>query len=88
MRCLHTGGKFANWEGGIRVVGLVTGGALPVPRRGQQEWGLIAVWDWLPTYASLAGVEVRDPVAAAAGLPPPLDLPLQPNAGDDAEEGA
>ena len=26
--------------------------------------------------------------AAAAGLPPPLDLPLQPNAGDDAEEAA
>ena len=26
--------------------------------------------------------------AAAAGLPPPLDLPLQPNAGDDAEQAA
>lgn len=63
-------GKFANWDGGIRVVALVSGGALPPARRGQQENGLVAVWDWLPTYAALAGIEsVSDPVAAAAKLP-------------------
>jgi hypothetical protein len=50
---------------------MVTGGALPPARRGKQEDGLVAVWDWLPTYASLAGIEsIVDPVAAAAGLPP------------------
>ena len=64
------GGKFANWEGGIRVLAMVTGGALPSARRGQHESGLLAVWDWLPTYAALAGVDAADPVAAAAGLPP------------------
>ena len=65
-----TGGKFSNWEGGIRVNAFVAGGALPVARRGATESALTAVWDWLATYAFLAGVDPTDHAAAAAGLPP------------------
>ena len=65
-----TGGKFSNWEGGIRVNAFVAGGALPVARRGTAEDSLSAVWDWYATYAHLAGVDPTDHAAAAVGLPP------------------
>ena len=47
------GGKFSNWEGGIRVAAFVSGGVVPAARRGTVETGLVAGWDW---YATLAGV--------------------------------
>jgi hypothetical protein len=47
-------------------VALVSGGHLPASRRGESEHGLMAVWDWLPTYCALAGVAALDPSAAAA----------------------
>ena len=65
------GGKFSNFEGGIRVNGLVSGGFLPEGRRGEKENGLIEGADWLATYAAIAGVEgpVTDERAVRAGLP-------------------
>eukprot|EP00729_Bicosta_minor_P025012 gene25012-2650_t len=45
------GGKFSNWEGGIRVAAFVSGGIVPAARRGTIETGLVAGWDW---YATLA----------------------------------
>lgn len=63
------GGKFANWEGGIRVNAWVSGGRLPAARRGAIETGFIAISDWYSTYCALAGVDPTDAVAAAAGLP-------------------
>lgn len=47
------GGKFSNWEGGIRVAAFVSGGIVPAARRGTIETGLVAGWDW---YATLAGM--------------------------------
>jgi arylsulfatase B len=73
-----TGGKFSNWEGGIRVTAFVAGGALPVARRGRVESGLSTVWDWYATYAKLAGVDPTDKSAAAAGLPPIDSVDLWP----------
>ena len=67
------GGKFSNFEGGIRVNALVTGGVLPVERRGQVEEGLMSVADWYATYAHLAGLleaDIADGKAARASLPP------------------
>ena len=64
------GGKFTNWEGGVRVNAFVSGGALPVARRGQKEEGLVTIWDWYATYAGIAGVDPTDHAASAAGLPP------------------
>ena len=72
------GGKFSNWEGGIRVNALVAGGALPAARRGMREPALTAVWDWYATYAAIAGCDPTDDAAAAAGLPPIDSINLWP----------
>ena len=40
------GGKFSNWEGGIRTSGLVSGGAVPAARRGATEGALMGIEDW------------------------------------------
>ena len=64
------GGTFSNWEGGIRVVGLVSGGALPAARRGTKTSALVTSWDWYATYCTIAGADPADSKAAAAKLPP------------------
>ena len=68
------GGKASNFDGGIRVPSFVSGGAVPERARGTQRDGLVTLWDWYATWASLAGVDANDPAAEAAsvarGLPP------------------
>lgn len=67
------GGKFSNFEGGIRVNGFITGGFLPESRRGKKVDALLSVADFYSTYAEIAGVAPEDVVdrkAAKAGLPP------------------
>jgi hypothetical protein len=64
------GGKFSNWEGGIRVNAFVSGGIVPLGVRGTTTQGLVAGWDWYSTLAHLAGADPTDHSAAAAGLPP------------------
>ena len=46
------GGKHTFWEGGVRVVGFVSGGAIPPSRRGSQYTGILHSSDWLPTFAT------------------------------------
>lgn len=65
------GGKASNWEGGIRVNGIVSGGFLPKPMRGKKLDGLVAGWDWYATFVhGIAGLDPTDEEAKAAGLPP------------------
>lgn len=64
------GGKNSNWEGGIRVNALVSGGFIPESVRGSRTNVLMAGWDWYATLAALAGVDPTDHRAAAADLPP------------------
>jgi len=64
------GGKFSDWEGGIRVNAFVSGGFLPTAMRGTVITGLMAGWDWYATWAHLAGVDdITDHRAAKANLP-------------------
>lgn len=72
------GGKFSNWEGGIRVNAFASGGLLPKQVRGTKQTGLMAGWDWYATYAALAGVDPTDHKAAAANLPGHDSLNLWP----------
>ena len=72
------GGKFSNWEGGIRVAAFASGGLLPPAVRGTASAGLMAGWDWYRTFASLAGADATDHRAAAAGLPPVDSLDMWP----------
>ena len=55
------GGKHTFFEGGVRVVGFIGGGAVPAEQRGSTWDGLMHAADWLPTL--VAGV-------AGAPLPP------------------
>ena len=65
------GGKASNWQGGVRVNSFVSGGFLPPAQRGKKLAGLVGIWDWYGTFATLGGVEDwSDKRAAAAGLPP------------------
>lgn len=72
------GGKYASWEGGVRVPAFVSGGFLPPSRRGAVEEGPVHIADWLATLAGVAGVPFEDARAAAAGLPPVESLDLWP----------
>lgn len=72
------GGKFSNFEGGIRVNAFVNGGYVPPGRRGSKLEGFVTAWDWYATYAGLAGVDAEDHQAKAAGLPPHDSLDVWP----------
>jgi arylsulfatase I/J len=65
-----TGGKMSNYEGGIRVSSIVSGGLVPMSKAGSTYDGLVAVFDWYAMFVTLAGGSLADPAAAAAGLPP------------------
>jgi arylsulfatase A-like enzyme len=69
---LSQGGKLSFWEGGIRVPGIVSGGALPLKQRGSALEGYFHVADVLETLRAIGGATTPavDPVAAAAGLAP------------------
>jgi arylsulfatase B len=72
------GGKYADFEGGVRVNALAAGGLVPQGRRGKTVDGLIHVAD---VYATVVGLAhggspgnlaelIRDDEAARANLPP------------------
>jgi len=54
------GGKYADWEGGVRTNAFVSGGFVPEQRRGKIFSGIINVADWYGTLTELAGVEMAD----------------------------
>lgn len=39
-------GKYSNFEGGVRVVNMITGGYLPSDRRGISINGMMHIADW------------------------------------------
>eukprot|EP00611_Tribonema_gayanum_P011642 TRINITY_DN21956_c0_g1_i1.p1 TRINITY_DN21956_c0_g1~~TRINITY_DN21956_c0_g1_i1.p1 ORF type:complete len:109 (+),score=31.51 TRINITY_DN21956_c0_g1_i1:267-593(+) len=63
------GGKYGNFEGGVRVNAVVSGGYLPKAQRGAVATGLIGIEDWYSTFCALAGQDPFDKKASAAGLP-------------------
>ena len=64
------GGKYSEFEGGVRVSAFFSGGVVPEARRGTRSEALGAAADLYTTLCSVAGVDPTDHVAAAAGLPP------------------
>lgn len=76
------GGKFGDFEGGIRTNAFVTGGYVPAASRGTRYGGIMSIADWYGLFCDLAGVDSKDTAAVAAnrwleprGLPllPPVD---------------
>ena len=72
------GGKYAPWEGGVRVAAFVSGGALPPAVRGTRLQGMVHGCDWYATFAALAGEDPTDKLAASSGLPPIDSLNIWP----------
>jgi len=64
------GGKLSDLEGGIRVNAFASGGAIPHSKRGTKLDDYIHVADWYATFCAIAGVDMHDEKAEAAGLPP------------------
>lgn len=60
------GGKYADWEGGVRTNAFVSGGFVPKARRGSKFEGVVSIADWYGTFAELAGVDLRDEKAEKA----------------------
>eukprot|EP01084_Bolivina_argentea_P020976 38962_1 len=65
------GGKYSDFQGGIRVVAMVSGGYLPQNRRGKTINGTFHIADWYSTILEgIIGIDPEDKRAKAAGLPP------------------
>jgi len=60
------GGKYSDWEGGIRTNAFVSGGFVPVARRGSKHSGVVSIADWYGVVSELAGVEQEDTAADEA----------------------
>ncbi|CAE7236787.1 Arsb, partial [Symbiodinium sp. KB8] len=60
------GGRFNEWEGGIRTNAFISGGFVPLHHRGSSFHGVIHIADWYPTLCSLAGVSHFDEAASEA----------------------
>jgi arylsulfatase I/J len=54
------GGKMSDWQGGIRGTAFVSGGYIPVQKRGTVSTALIHISDWYTTFCSLANVDPTD----------------------------
>jgi arylsulfatase I/J len=63
------GGKYSEFEGGVRVAAFASGGLLPKSIRGTAHGGLGSVADVYTTLCGLAGVDSQDIFAENAGLP-------------------
>eukprot|EP01083_Nonionella_stella_P220596 789069_1 len=64
------GGKFSNFQGGVRVIGMVSGGYLPSKRRGISVNGTFHIADVYSTLCAIVGIDPSDKRAKKAGLPP------------------
>lgn len=58
------GGKYSDWEGGVRTNAFVSGGWVPWWRRGKKFHGVISIADWYATLSKIAGVDYSDMEAA------------------------
>ncbi len=65
------GGKYSDWEGGVRTNAFISGGYVPEDVRGTKYDGLVSIADWYGAFSELAGVDdFKDMKAEKAGLPP------------------
>lgn len=64
------GGKYSNFEGGIRGNAFVSGGFLPEKVRGTKLEEVMHISDWYATFCALAGVDPTDTNAVKYNLPP------------------
>jgi len=54
------GGKYSDWEGGVRATAFVSGGYIPENRRGKIVRHPIHICDWYATIPALSGIDVKE----------------------------
>mmetsp|Transcript_31566 Transcript_31566/g.75636 ORF Transcript_31566/g.75636 Transcript_31566/m.75636 type:complete len:642 (+) Transcript_31566:51-1976(+) len=62
------GGKYNDFEGGVRTNAFVSGGRVPIEKRGTVHKGVVSIADWYGTLCGLAGVEQEDQKAQEANV--------------------
>lgn len=60
------GGKYSDWEGGVRTLGVVGGGVVPAGLQGTTYSGLVSIADWYGIFCDLAGANWTDTAALKA----------------------
>eukprot|EP00494_Astrolonche_serrata_P030821 UN31089 len=73
------GGKYSDWEGGVRVNAFVTGGHIPSAQRGKKLSNYVHVSDWYTTLSTMAGVDPTDTLSKNYNLPPVDGKDIWPN---------
>lgn len=64
------GGKYTNFEGGIRAPTFISGGYLPEDVRGVPFEHMFHIADWYATFAHIVEIDPTDKVAEIYNLPP------------------
>ena len=67
------GGKYTDFEGGVRQAAFASGGLIPMSVRGTLSAQLIHIADMWATFSVLAGADAMDHKAASMGGVPPVD---------------
>ncbi|CAE7569458.1 Arsj [Symbiodinium sp. CCMP2592] len=62
------GGKYSDFEGGVRTTTFMSGGYIPKERRGKVHKGVVSLADWYTMFSELAGVDPEDAEAARANV--------------------
>lgn len=60
------GGKYSDWEGGVRTNGAIGGGYVPENVRGSVYGGVVSIADWYGMFCEIVGVDRTDEVSALA----------------------
>mmetsp|Transcript_29342 Transcript_29342/g.68075 ORF Transcript_29342/g.68075 Transcript_29342/m.68075 type:complete len:689 (+) Transcript_29342:92-2158(+) len=60
------GGKYSDFEGGVRTNTFISGGFIPASSRGKVHNGIVSIADWYTIFSELAGVDPTDSQAEAA----------------------
>ena len=55
------GGKYSDWEGGVRTCAFVAGGVVPAARRGASYARIVSIADWCGGFLSLSLRAASDP---------------------------
>ncbi|CAE7803063.1 Arsb [Symbiodinium sp. CCMP2592] len=62
------GGKYSDFEGGVRTNTFISGGFIPESSRGRIHNGIVSIADWYTIFSELAGVDPKDDAAEAANV--------------------
>merc|ERR1712224_794371 len=62
------GGKYGDFEGGVRGNAFVSGGYVPESARGSTFNGVVSIADWYTTFCRLAGADYIDRHAMATNV--------------------